>query len=199
MAQAIGFYARQFKRFPEHLWEKFLEKSELELGGLPSDPHGMEEKPLVLILCTGNSCRSQMAEAILRDVAGEMLQVASAGADPSGYVHPMALEVMAEIGLELKPDIYRSKHLDEFLPKEVETVVTVCGNADKECPTFPGQQFHYCWRFEDPAYVEGTEEEKLDCFRRVRDQIRLVFGAYGRGRIDQSALIVGSDRGESCC
>jgi arsenate reductase len=159
----------------------------------------MEEKPLVLVLCTGNSCRSQMAEAILRSVAGDVFQVASAGAAPSGYVHPMAIEVMAELGVDLDPATYYSKHLNEFVARPVETVVTVCGNADKECPTFPGQQYHYCWRFEDPAHATGSEEERLDCFRRVRDQIKMVFEAYGRGRRDQATEMVGADRGESCC
>ena len=116
-----------------------------------------------------------MAEAILRSVAGDVFEVASAGADPSGYVHPMAQQAMAEIGLALDPGNYWSKHLNEFLTRPVETVITVCGNADKECPTFPGQQYRYCWRFDDPAHVQGTEEERLSCFRDVRDQIHLVF------------------------
>jgi len=159
----------------------------------------MEEKPLVLILCTGNSCRSQIAEAVLRSVAGDVFEVASAGADPSGYVHPLAVRAMAEIGLELDAETYVSKHMNEFLLRPVETVITVCDNADKECPTFPGQQYRYCWRFEDPAHAEGSEEEKLACFRQVRDQIKLVFEAYGRGRRDQAAKMVGVDRGQGCC
>ena len=158
-----------------------------------------EEKPLVLILCTGNSCRSQMAEAILRSVAGDVFEVASAGADPSGYVHPMALEVMSEIGLDLDPIEYNSKHMDEFLVRPVETVITVCDNADRECPTFPGQQYRYCWRFDDPAHAEGSDAEKMACFRGVRDQIHLVFQAYGRGRLDQAAQMAGLDRGQGCC
>lgn len=140
-----------------------------------------------------------MAEAILSAVAGDVVAVASAGAAPSGYVHPLAVIAMAEIGLDLDPASYTSKHLDEFMTRPVETVITVCGNADKECPTFAGQQYRYCWRFEDPADAEGSEEERLDCFRRVRDQIRMVFEAYGRGRCDQAAKMEGIDRGESCC
>jgi arsenate reductase len=159
----------------------------------------MEEKPLVLILCTGNSCRSQMAEAILRSVAADVVEVASAGADPSGYVHPMAREAMAEIGLGLDPEVYHSKHLNDYLMRPVETVITVCGNADKECPTFPGQNYHYCWRFEDPADAQGSDEQILASFRAIRDQIRLVFEAYGRGRRDQAAEMAGIDRGEGCC
>ena len=163
------------------------------------DSGTMHDAPLVLILCTGNSCRSQMAEAILRSVAGEVFAVASAGAKPSGYVHPLAVEAMAEIGIELDPATYRSKHLDEFLARPVETVITVCGNADRECPRFPGQQYRYCWRFDDPADAEGSDAEVLDCFRRVRDEIRMVFEAYGRGRRDQAAEMAGIERGGGCC
>ena len=158
-----------------------------------------EEKPLVLILCTGNSCRSQMAEAILRSVAGDVFEVASAGADPSGYIHPLALRAMAEIGIELDPERYSSKHMNDFLIRPVETVITVCSNADRECPTFPGQQYRYCWRFRDPADAEGTDDQKMACFREVRDQIQLVFEAYGRGRRDQAAKMAGLDRGKGCC
>lgn len=139
----------------------------------------MESKPLVLILCTGNSCRSHMAEGILKAAAGEFFDVRSAGSNPSGYVHPKAIRVMDEIGIDLSR--HRSKHLREFLDQNVRTVITVCGNADQACPVFPGQVRRHHWGFEDPAHARGTEEEILDCFRRVRDEIRLVFGAYAEG------------------
>ena len=93
--------------------------------------------PLILILCTGNSCRSHLAEGILRAAVGDALRVASAGSRPAGYVHPLAIKVLAEIGIDISA--HRSKHLDEFLPEKVETVITVCGNADQVCPMFPGQ------------------------------------------------------------
>ena|SRR6056297_313998 len=142
-------------------------------------------RPLVLILCTGNSCRSQMAEAILRKAGGGAIRVESAGSKPSGYVHPLAVRAVKEIGLDLSKG--RSKSLNEFLEQEVETVITVCGNANQVCPTFPGQARRYHWPFDDPAHAEGTEEEQMAVFRRVRDEIDRVFSAYGLGRRDSLA------------
>lgn len=136
-------------------------------------------KPTVLILCTGNSCRSHMAEGILREAAGDLLDVQSAGSKPAGYVHPKATQVLAEIGIDISG--HHSKHMDEFLDRNVDTVITVCGNADQACPMFPGQVHRYHWGFEDPAHATGTEEEILEKFRKVRDQIALVFRAYAAG------------------
>ena len=141
-------------------------------------------KVKILFLCTGNSCRSQMAEGILRASAGDSLDVQSAGSKPAGYVHPLAIQVMKEIGIDISG--HRSKHLDEFLQQKIETVITVCGNADQACPMFPGQVNRHHWGFEDPAKAEGTDEEKLAVFRRVRDEIKLVFEAYAAGRRDQA-------------
>ena len=138
--------------------------------------------PLVLILCTGNSCRSQMAEALLQRAAGDSLRVVSAGSNPSGYVHPLAIRAMQEIGIDISA--HESKHLDQFLDAGVETVITVCGNADQACPAFPGQLRRYHWGFDDPADAEGSEEHQLVFFRRVRDEIDRVFTAYGCGRKD---------------
>jgi len=140
-------------------------------------------KPLVLILCTGNSCRSQMAEGVLRAAAGDLLEVASAGSQPSGYVHPMAVEVMREIGIDISAQ--RSKSVREFLNRPVETVITVCGNADQACPSFPGKVNRHHWPFDDPAHATGTEDEIRAVFRRVRDEIRRVFEAYADGRRDE--------------
>ena len=139
-------------------------------------------KPLVLILCTGNSCRSHLAEAILRAAAGDVLEVASAGSKPAGYVHPLAIRALAEIGLDATA--HHSKHLSEFLERKVETVITVCGNADQVCPAFPGQVNRHHWGFDDPAHATGSEDEQLSVFRRVRDEIRSVFEAYAAGRRD---------------
>jgi arsenate reductase len=141
--------------------------------------------PLVLILCTGNSCRSHLAEGILRAAAGDAIRVASAGSKPAGYVHPLAIAAMREIGIDISS--HRSKHLSEFLDQSVETVITVCGNADQVCPMFPGQVNRHHWGFDDPAHATGTEEEKLAVFRRVRDEIRRVFEAYAAGRLDERA------------
>ncbi len=140
-------------------------------------------KPTVLILCTGNSCRSHLAEGILRSVAGDFLNVASAGSKPAGYVHPLAIQVMREIGIDLSA--HTSKHMNEFLTQPVETVITVCGNADQACPVFPGQVNRHHWPFDDPAHAVGTDEEKLAVFRRVRDEIGQTFTAYAEGRKDQ--------------
>lgn len=142
----------------------------------------MLDKPTVLILCTGNSCRSHLAEGILRAVAGDVLNVVSAGSKPAGYVHPMAIQVLREIDIDISA--HRSKHLNEFLDGRVETVITVCGNADQACPVFPGQVNRHHWPFDDPAHATGTDEEKLAVFRRVRNEIRRVFTAYGEGRKD---------------
>ena len=143
-------------------------------------------KPTVLILCTGNSCRSHLAEGILRASAGEILNVQSAGSKPAGYVHPLAIQVMKEIGIDVSA--HHSKHMNDFLQQQVETVITVCGNADQACPMFPGQVNRHHWGFDDPAHAVGTEEEKLAVFRRVRDQIKMVFEAYAEGRRDQAKL-----------
>ena len=142
------------------------------------------DKPLVLILCTGNSCRSHLAEGVLRAAAGDSLDVASAGSKPAGYVHPLAIRAMQEIGLDISQ--HRSKHLREFLMEQVETVITVCGHADEACPMFPGQVNRYHWGFDDPAHASGTEEEQFAIFRRVRDEIRRVFEAYAAGRLDEA-------------
>jgi len=144
----------------------------------------MKTKPRVLILCTGNSCRSQMAEGILRQAAGDLFDVRSAGSKPAGYVHPLAIQAMAEVGIDLSS--HHSKSMDGFLQQEVETVITVCGNADQACPMFPGQLNRHHWGFDDPAHAQGGEEEPLAVFRRVRDQIKRVFEAYADGRRDET-------------
>ena len=143
-------------------------------------------KPTVLILCTGNSCRSHLAEGILRAAAADTLNVQSAGSNPAGYVHPLAVQVMKEIGIDISA--HHSKHMNEFLKQPVETVITVCGNADQACPMFPGQLNRHHWGFDDPAHAIGTDEEKLKVFRRVRDQIKMVFQAYADGRRDQGKV-----------
>jgi arsenate reductase len=140
------------------------------------------KKPLVLILCTGNSCRSHVAEGILRKAAGDLADVQSAGSSPAGHVHPLALKVMAEIGIDISS--HRAKHMNEFLSQPVHTVITVCGNADQACPVFPGQVNRHHWPFDDPATATGNEEEVLTRFRRVRDEMRRVVEAYAAGLRD---------------
>ena len=103
----------------------------------------------------------------------------SAGSKPAGYVHPKAIQVMSEIGLDLSG--HTSKHMNDFLVRKITTVITVCGQADQACPVFPGQVHRHHWGFNDPAHATGTEEEILREFRRVRDEIKRVFEAYAAG------------------
>ncbi len=142
------------------------------------------KKPRVLILCTGNSCRSHMAEGILRAAARDLLEVCSAGSKPAGYVHHKAIAALAEIGIDISG--HTSKPMTDFLDRDIETVITVCGNADQACPMFPGQVNRHHWGFDDPAHARGSDEQVLDEFRRVRDEIRKVFEAYAAGRRDQA-------------
>jgi arsenate reductase (thioredoxin) len=137
-------------------------------------------KPKVLILCTGNSCRSHMAEGILRAAAGDILEVHSAGSKPAGYVHPLAIKALAEIGIDISH--HRSKSMHEFLDQKIETVITVCGKADQVCPIYPGQVNRFHWPFDDPAHASGTEEEQMKVFRRARDELKAKFESYAAER-----------------
>lgn len=122
----------------------------------------------VLFLCTGNSCRSQMAEAIVNARLGDRWQAYSAGTKPTGYVHPKALEVLSEIGIRHSG---RSKQADEFRDIDFDLVVTVCDSAAEACPVWLGQGKRVHHGFPDPAKAEGTEEAKMAVFRAVRDDI----------------------------
>jgi arsenate reductase len=126
-------------------------------------------KQRVLILCTGNSARSQMAEGLLRHDAGDGFEVFSAGVKPS-CVRPEAVAVMRELGIDLSQ--HRSKHVDEFSGQEFDYVLTVCDNARENCPIFPGTAVRMHKNFVDPAAADGTESERLALFREVRNQIR---------------------------
>ena len=120
-----------------------------------------------------------MAEAFLRATAGDLLEVHSAGAKPTARVHPLAIEAMDEIGLDLSAA--RPKSVGEFLGQHFHSVITVCNEADEVCPTFPGQVNRHHWSFDDPAKAKGGEEAVRTVFRRVRDEIRRVFEAYAAG------------------
>ena len=126
-------------------------------------------KKRVLVLCTGNSARSQMGEGLFRAEGGAGVDVFSAGTQP-GSVRPEAITVMKEIGIDISG--HRSKSVDEFAGQSFDYVVTVCDNARDNCPVFPADTERIHWSFEDPAAVEGGEEERLSAFRRIRDQIR---------------------------
>jgi len=132
----------------------------------------MSEQKRVLILCTGNSARSQMAEGLLRHDGGPAFEVSSAGTKPS-HVRPEAIEAMKEVGIDISG--HRSKSVDEFAGQEFDYVVTVCDNAKESCPVFPGKTERIHWSFEDPAAVEGDWETRLGAFRRLRDKIREKF------------------------
>ncbi len=127
------------------------------------------EKKRVLILCTGNSARSQMAEGLLCTDAGDVYEVESAGVEPS-FVRPHAIEAMREIGIDISA--HRSKSLEEFVGQKFDYIITVCDNAKENCPVFPGNAERIHWSFDDPAAATDDDAEQIAVFRRVRDEIR---------------------------
>jgi arsenate reductase len=129
------------------------------------------KKPIVLILCTGNSCRSQIAEALLQKHKGDQYDVHSAGMDPKDEVHPLAIKVMAEVGIDISQR--RPKSASSYLGhKPVRHILIVCDKAATSCPRiWPGAYSRTSMPFDDPAEAEGSEEEKLAVFRRVRDEL----------------------------
>ncbi len=150
-----------------------------------------ESSVCVLFLCTGNSCRSQMAEGFLRQMSvgvsggmpGAVIESVSAGSCPSESVHRLAIEVMSELGIDISGQ--RSKSIDEFLDPAgtmPDVVISVCDSAAAECPVFPGREVERLhWPLDDPAAASGTEEQKRDVFRRVRDEVRLLIEEYWDG------------------
>lgn len=135
----------------------------------------------VLILCTGNSCRSQMAESLWNQLGEGKWQASSAGSKPSGYVHPLAIEAMSELGEDLSE--FRSKSVDEFEPADFDLIVTVCDNAKGSCPQVYAATQVLHWPFDDPADAVGEDSEKLVVFRRVRDEISDQIQSYLDGRL----------------
>jgi arsenate reductase len=129
----------------------------------------MPDKKRILILCTGNSARSQMAEGLLRHDAGDRFEVFSAGTRPS-HVRPEAIAVMRELGIDISG--HRSKSVDEFAGQSFDYVLTVCDNAKESCPIFPGKSVRIHESFEDPAALQCPDAERPTLFRRVRDEIR---------------------------
>jgi len=144
----------------------------------------------VLILCTGNSCRSQMAQAFLQSF-DKAIKVFSAGTEPANMVNPFAIQVMKEVGIDISHN--SPKHVDQYLGEEWDYVITVCGGANESCPAFIGkvkQRWHL--GYDDPAEATGTDEEKLIVFRKVRDEINEGFKAF------YNSQILGS-HGSKCC
>ena len=139
------------------------------------DKNKMTAQIRVLILCTGNSARSQMAEGLLRQDAGDAFVVESAGLEPS-FVRPEAIEAMREIGIDISGQ--QSKSLDKFIEQPFDYVITVCDNANQNCPIFPGAKRRIHWSVEDPAAVGGSEETRLNAFRAARDDLRERLGKF---------------------
>ena len=126
-------------------------------------------KKKILFLCTGNSARSQMAEGLMRHLRNREFEVYSAGSEPKG-VNSLAMEVMKEIGIDISRQ--RSKHLDEYGEEAFDYIVTLCDDAAKTCPLFPGEGTRMHKGFPDPAAAEGSREERLAAFRKVRDELK---------------------------
>jgi arsenate reductase (thioredoxin) len=139
----------------------------------------MLAKKRVLILCTGNSARSQMAEGLLRHDAGDRFEVESAGTKPS-HVRHEAIAAMRELGIDISG--HCSKSVEEFVGQQFDYVLTVCDNAKESCPIFPSQTVTIHHNFEDPAALQGSEEERLAAFRTVREQLRLYLEDFARTR-----------------
>ena len=137
----------------------------------------MSSKMRVLFLCTGNSARSQIAEGLLRHMAGDQFDVFSAGTHPKG-LHPRSVEVMKELGIDITS--HRSKHVEEFARQDFDYVLTVCDNAKESCPVFLGKAAQLHHSFNDPAAVEGSEEKRLGAFRKVRDELRAYLKGFPR-------------------
>jgi len=125
----------------------------------------------VLVICTGNSARSQMAEALLRQEGGERLEIFSAGSAPADRIHPLAVRAMAEIGLDISAQ--KPKPLSDFLGQPFDYIIAVCSKAAEACPYFPGPAARLHWFYDDPAAAQGTDEEKMAAFRAVRDDLKL--------------------------
>lgn len=140
----------------------------------------MSKVQRVLILCTGNSARSQMAEGLLRHDGGGAFEVHSAGTKP-GQVNPLAIKAMDEVGIDIRS--HWSKSVEAFLDQDFDDVITVCDNAKESCPVFPGSARFIHWSFEDPAATQGSEAERLAVFRRVRDEIREHLRGFIDGRV----------------
>jgi len=130
----------------------------------------------VLILCTGNSCRSQMAEALWNHLGDGQWSAKSAGSKPSGYVHPLAIRAMNELDIDISS--YESKNASLFGDDPFDLVVTVCDNAKESCPIYPGAKETLHWPFDDPADATGSDDEKMVMFRRVRDEIKTKISEY---------------------
>ncbi len=128
------------------------------------------EKKRILFLCTGNAARSQMAEALARLDYGDLVEPVSAGSRPAGFVHPLAVHAIAELGVSIEQA--ESKHAEDFSAEKLDLVVTVCDSAAADCPAWPGARHIVNWSIADPSFVRGTDEERIEAFRTTRDELR---------------------------
>lgn len=135
----------------------------------------------VLVLCTGNSARSQMAEGWLRKLGGQEFDVYSAGTNPASQVNPLAVRAMAEVGIDISSHV--PKHLDRYLHDSFDFVITVCDRANETCPVFPGRAKRIHWSFDDPASFVGDDESKMVQFRRIRDEIHERLAEFAAARV----------------
>lgn len=143
----------------KHVWDS-VPQTNLKIKQMP--------KTKVLFLCTGNSCRSQMAEGFLRHLGGDVFEALSAGTNPVG-LNPQAVAAMKEVGIDISHQ--QSKHLQEFSGQHIPYVITVCDKAKDACPVFPGDVCTLHWGLEDPAAAGGTEAQRLSAFRKARNEI----------------------------
>ncbi len=147
------------------------------------DSAGRTDKVRIIVICTGNSCRSQMAEGFFRLLGGDNIIVRSAGVSPGG-VNPRAVEAMQEVGIDISG--HTSDSLTDYLNESFDYVITVCDNAQKNCPVFPGGGKHIHWPFEDPHDATGTDDDVMGIFRKVRDQIQTKVQAWLADKNSQS-------------
>ncbi len=132
---------------------------------------GAGRKMSLLFICTGNCCRSQMAEAIARQVAGDRFEVFSCGSDPAGFVHPLSLGALETMGIDTSG--LESKSWDVFLNRNIDIAITVCDSANQTCPVFPGGGFKAHWPLPDPSFMDGTYEEREEFALRIAERIKL--------------------------
>ncbi len=137
------------------------------------------KKKKILFLCTGNSARSQMAEGLMRHLHGEKFEAFSAGFEPKG-IHPVAVQAMREIGIDIANQ--QSKHIDDLPDREFDYVITLCDHAAQNCPVFPGKGVRLHQRFSDPATTQGSDQEVLEAFRKVRDELKQFILAFGNDK-----------------
>ncbi len=143
----------------------------------------MPMKKRLLVICTGNSARSQMAEGLVNHVLGDVWEACSAGTEPAGYVHPLAVKAMSELGIDISG--HRAKSVNEFRDRAFDLVITVCDDAREHCPVWLGRGRLVHLGFEDPARVPGSPEEQVAAFRAIRDEIRARLIGYLKDTINQ--------------